>query len=229
VFGSTFVSTRGADADGLKSHFFDCAIFCYNVEHPLAICVIDELGLANLNQRLPLQLLHYYFDKGVPNTERWGQKIEYIWVLPFAASTSFPDYATINRGIVICIDTPTDEELPRAGESGPQSAHGPGDSQETDLHSPFPFAFSSPFSFLLSIFSPSLQCAEKSQDSRPSRTCLRNHRGGSAVSKYYMRGSTAMGRMRDFSELDSSLEHQWQCRKSVSGRSRSPAAVSDKR
>jgi hypothetical protein len=120
LFLSTFLSTRSADTDGLNAHFLDCAEYLWEENKrgtANAICVIDELGLANLNPSQLLKLLHYYFDKGVPTSQDPGAG-QFVRVLPFAASNYTPDYANMNRGLLICTDTPTDDELRDAASKG---------------------------------------------------------------------------------------------------------------
>ena len=111
-FSSTYLSTRISEAEGLNSHYRDCASFMLTHKDSAAVCVIDELGLANLNETRPLKLLHYYFDKGIMmNSEKESTLVP---VMSIASSNYALDFANMNRGILICTDLPTDEDISKA-------------------------------------------------------------------------------------------------------------------
>lgn len=123
-FSTTYLSTRASEADGLNAHYRDCAMFMIendDDDKSLAICVIDELGLANLNETRPLKLLHYYFDKGISmkfNEVRNEQnESKLIRVMSIAASNYALDFANMNRGILICTDLPSDEDISNSFQS----------------------------------------------------------------------------------------------------------------
>lgn len=111
-FSSTYLATRVADTESLNASYQDCALERYTCQHTLdprqvvAVCLIDELGLASVNPSRPLKLLHYYFDKGVPCATNSS-----IRVLSFCTSNYNPDMSNQGRLIIACMKSPTPKEI----------------------------------------------------------------------------------------------------------------------
>ena len=117
-YSATYLASRVADTDSLNSTYQDCAFYKFQPsldQNPstslkardiVVICVIDELGLANVNPSRPLKLLHYYFDKGVPCSVN-----KYVRVMTFSTTNYEPDKSNQNRVISIAMEAPSPEEI----------------------------------------------------------------------------------------------------------------------
>lgn len=88
---TTYLSTRFSESEGIN------AMFMLDNENSQAICVIDELGLLNLNETQPLNFLHYYFDKGIKMETALATEYKYVPVMSIATSKYSVDYSIINN------------------------------------------------------------------------------------------------------------------------------------
>lgn len=88
---TTYLSTRFSESEGIN------AMFMLDNKNSQAICVIDELGLLNLNETQPLNFLHYYFDKGIKMETALATEYKYVPVMSIATSKYSVDYSIINN------------------------------------------------------------------------------------------------------------------------------------
>jgi hypothetical protein len=111
--------SRASEADCLQEHFIDVAenlvlLDAYYEDHPgmkkghHTSILLDEIGLANLNQTNPLKIIHGVQDKGVEIGHDHYRRLLILETSCYAANL-----ATQNRGMLHCSGFPTKAEFVR--------------------------------------------------------------------------------------------------------------------